>query len=110
MPVATENNYRVRLHSEVTQIDVPELPLGLQQDLARYQQALALGERKLCRIPNHALRGQLRGYRALEIDWEGTAYRLVYRVYEAPTPRRVVVLSFAEHDRAYERAIARRGS
>ncbi|WP_051030528.1 hypothetical protein [Halothece sp. PCC 7418] len=58
-------------------------------------------------FPNHALKGKLRGYRALEIDWEGVAYRLVYRVYEKPSPRRVLVISFAEHDPAYEKAIAR---
>jgi len=58
-------------------------------------------------FPNHALKGKLRGYRALEIGWEDVAYRLVYRVYEKPSPRRVLVISFAEHDPAYEKAIAR---
>ncbi len=58
-------------------------------------------------LPNHALKGKLKGYRALEIDWNGVAYRLVYRVYEKPSPRRVLVISFAEHDPAYDKAIAR---
>nr|WP_232225077.1 hypothetical protein [Dactylococcopsis salina] len=57
-------------------------------------------------FPNHALKGKLRGYRALEIDGEGVAYRLVYRVYEQPSPRRVLVISFAEPDPAYEKAMA----
>jgi hypothetical protein len=45
----------------------------------------------------------------LDISWEGNpnAYRLVYRVYEKPAPRRVLVLSFDEHDLAYEKAKAR---
>ncbi len=38
------------------------------------------------------------------------AYCLVYRIYDSPAPKRVVVLSFAEHDPAYESAIARKGS
>jgi len=37
----------------------------------------------------------------------GVAYRLVYRIYEKPSPRRVLVISFAEHDPAYEKAVAR---
>lgn len=90
---------------------MPELTEALQEIFTNLcRSVLNLDPYRCFGLPNHALRGQLRGYRALEIDWEGTAYRLVYRVYEALTPRRVVVLSFAEHDRAYERAIARRGS
>jgi hypothetical protein len=58
-------------------------------------------------FPNHALKGKLRGYRALEIDWNQVFYRLVYRIYEKPPPRRVLVISFAEHDPAYEKAVAR---
>ncbi|MGB3201651.1 MAG: hypothetical protein WBA99_12155 [Nodosilinea sp.] len=61
-------------------------------------------------MSSHALKGQLSHYRAIEIDWNGVAYRLVYRIYDSPAPRRVVVLSFAEHDPAYERAIARKSS
>jgi hypothetical protein len=29
------------------------------------------------------------------------------RIYEKPSPRRVLVISFAEHDPAYEKAVAR---
>jgi hypothetical protein len=50
------------------------------------------------------LRGDLRHYPALEIDYNGVCFRLVYRVYESPTPKRVQVISFAEHDLAYEKA------
>jgi len=32
---------------------------------------------------------------------------MVDRVYEKPSPRRVLVISFAEHDPAYEKAINR---
>jgi mRNA-degrading endonuclease YafQ of YafQ-DinJ toxin-antitoxin module len=59
-------------------------------------------------FPNHALTGKLKDYRTLE-DWEGISYRLVYRVYESPTPKRVLVVSFDEHDPAYEKAKQRTG-
>jgi mRNA-degrading endonuclease YafQ of YafQ-DinJ toxin-antitoxin module len=97
------------MHQGVTQYDLFDLPPDLRRDLPRYQQILSLDPDQTRRVPNHALKGELVGYRALEIDWNDVAYRLVYRIYDAPAPRRVVVLSFAEHDPAYERAIARRG-
>ncbi len=56
---------------------------------------------------SHSLLGELQGYRALEIDFD-TAYRLVYRIYEKPSPRRIVILSFGEQDPAYEKAKQRK--
>ena len=108
--MATKIRYRVQLHQGVTQQDFLELPLSLQRELSRYQQVLSLDPQGTRRVPNHSLKGALAGCRALEIDWDGIAYRLVYRIYDSPAPRRVVVVSFAEHDPAYERAIARRES
>jgi len=35
-------------------------------------------------VPSHPLKGKLKGYRALEINWNGVAYRLVDGVYEKP--------------------------
>ncbi|WP_242018512.1 hypothetical protein [Pseudanabaena sp. FACHB-1998] len=52
-------------------------------------------------LPSHDLRGDLKNYRALELDHDGVCYRIVYRVYESPSPKRVHVISFAEHDLAY---------
>jgi hypothetical protein len=52
--------------------------------------------------------GKLKGCRALEIDCNGLAYRLIYRIFEKPTPKRVLILSFAEHDDAYEQAKQRK--
>lgn len=109
-PVATKIRYKVQLHQGVTQEDALGLPALLREDLPRYQRVLALDPYKTRKVPNHSLKGELAGYRALEITWNGVAYRLVYRIYDTPTPRRVLVLSFAEHDPAYERAIARKGS
>jgi mRNA-degrading endonuclease YafQ of YafQ-DinJ toxin-antitoxin module len=92
----------------VTREDALDLPALLREDLPRYQQILALDPYKTRKVPSHRLKGELTGYRALEINWNGVAYRLVYRIYDTPSPRRVLVLSFAEHDPAYERAIARK--
>ncbi len=55
----------------------------------------------------HALKGKLKGYRALEIEYDDITYRLVYRIYDKPAPKRVEVISIGEHDPAYDRAIER---
>lgn len=94
----------------MTSQDVPELPAELRDDLLRYQQVLSLNPVDTRGIPNHLLKGQLKNYRALEIEWNGVAYRLVYRIYDSPAPRRVEILSFAKHDPAHDRAIARKRS
>lgn len=96
--------YQVKLHNLVSQDDLPKLPSQLQKDLQKYQQVLALAPDQTKGIPSHNLIGELRGYRALEIDYNGISYRLVYRIYEKPTPKRVLIISFAEHDPAYEKA------
>ena len=88
-PVATKIRHKVQLHQGVTQQDLIELPVLLREDLPRYQQILALDPYKTRRVPSHDLKGELSGYRALEITWNGVAYRLVYRIYNAPAPRRV---------------------
>ncbi len=43
-------------------------------------------------------------YHALEIPFDNAEYRLVYRIFEKPTPKRVRVISFDVHDPAYEKA------
>ena len=87
------------------------LPEQLQVDFALYRLVLAKNPQKPSRVPSHNLTGDLTGYRALEVEWEGNpnTYRLVYRIYEKPAPRRVLVISFAEHDPAYEKAKTRAG-
>jgi len=105
--VGTKSRYQVRVHPAVEREDLVTLPNQLQKDFSGYQLALARDPYQKRGVPNHALKGKLMGYRALEIDWNGIAYRLVYRIYEKPSPRRVLVISFAEHDPAYDKAIAR---
>ncbi len=103
--------YKIQIHPAVNTEDLPRLPEQLKVDFALYQLVLAKNPQKPERIPSHNLAGNLSGYRAMEVSWDGNynAYRLVYRVCEKPAPRRVLILSFAEHDPAYEKAKARIG-
>lgn len=98
-----KNSYLVQMVKEV-QDDISRLPLQLQNNWQKYQKILALDPDQTLGISSHNLIGKLKGCRALEIDWNGVSYRLVYRIYENPSPKRVVLLSFAEHDPAYEKA------
>ena len=100
--------YKIQINQSVIQNDLPELPEELQDDFVRYQQVLAIDPQVTRGIPNHGLTGKLANYRSIEIDWLGIAYRLVYRIYESPAPKRVLIVSFAEHDEAYERAQERK--
>ena len=96
--------YKIQINQSVIQQDIPELSQELQDDFVRYQQVLSIDPHETRGIPSHGLTGKLARYRSIEIDWLGVAYRLVYRIYESPSPKRVLILSFAEHDDAYERA------
>jgi hypothetical protein len=100
--------YQVQRHRQLNQEDLGDLPTQLQNNLAKYEQVLSLDPVNTKGIPNHSLVGELRGCRALEINWHQTSYRLVYRIYEKPAPKRVLVLSFAEHDIAYDKATQRK--
>jgi len=87
---------------------LPLLPEELREDFIQYQRVLKLDPHQTRGIPSHDLRGDLKNYRAMEIDCNGLSYRLVYRAYESPSPKRVQIISFAEHDLAYERAKERK--
>ena len=102
--ITKKQKYRVSFHPLVGVEDLPLLPQALRDDIADFQLTLSIDPYKTNELSSHDLRGDLRHYRALEIDYNGVCYRLVYRVYESPTPKRVQVISFAEHDLAYERA------
>jgi len=99
--------YLLKIHPQVLSEDIPALPLQLRAEFSETFQRTLQADAHNCRgFPWHFLRGELTGYRALEIEWQGNpnTYRLVYRIYEKPAPRRV-----DEHDSAYNKAIARAG-
>ncbi len=99
---------KIQIHPLVSTEDLPTLPEQLQIDFAIYRLLLARNPQKP-RLPGHNLTGELLGYRVLEVEWEGdlNAYRLIYHIYDKPAPRRVLIVSFAEHDSAYSKAKAR---
>ncbi|MBW4483415.1 MAG: hypothetical protein KME14_12810 [Tildeniella torsiva UHER 1998/13D] len=108
--MAFKSRYLIKTHRLVEAEDLPELTSELKEIFSDLRESVLILDPYRCLgLPNHTLKGQLSNYRAIAIDWNGVAYRLVYRIYEATAPRRVLVLSFAEHDPAYERAIARKG-
>ncbi len=98
-----KNSYIIQSVKEL-QNDLLKLLIKLQQKWQNYQKILALDPYQTLGFPSHSLTGKLKGCRALEIDWNEIPYRLVYRIYEKPSPKRVVILSFAAHDPAYEKA------
>lgn len=106
--MATKKRYQIKLHNLVTPTDLYSLPSQLKKDFLQYQQVLSLSPYETKGIPSHNLIGDLKGYRALEIAYNNISYRLVYRIYEKPTPRRVLIISFAEHDPAYQKAKERK--
>jgi len=102
------SKYILQTHPSMVGKDLKELSTFLVNQFWEHYKPLLQTDPYNCgEFHNHALKGKLRGYRALEIDWNGVDYRLVYRVYEKPSPRRVLVISFAEHDPAYAKAVAR---
>ena len=99
------SKYLLKTNQQFLQQDLPDLPIALKQDFeAICNTALTQDPYGCFGLPNHQLKGELAHFRAIEIDYNGISYRLVYRVYESPSPKRVQVISFAEHDLAYQRA------
>ncbi|CBN53821.1 MULTISPECIES: hypothetical protein [Kamptonema] len=107
--MATKSNYLVKINPLVNTQDLPNLPEQLQEEFSVYQLVLAKNPYQPRGVPSHDLDGRLNGYRTLDINWDGIAYRLVYRIYESPTPKRVFIISFEEHDPAYDKAKERTG-
>lgn len=107
--MATKSKYQVKVNNLVIKNDLPKLPEKLKQDFEDFRNSIFVEDPYNCfGLDNHTLKGDLRGYRALEIDYNGVSYRLVYRIYEKPAPKRVLILSFAEHDPAYDKAKERK--
>ncbi len=100
--------YKLALHQHIQSEDLVLLPEELQKKFIQYQKVLKIDPYQTKGMSSHNLQGNLKNYRALEIDFEGTSYCLVYRVYNSSSPRYINIISFGEHDLAYERAIARK--
>jgi mRNA-degrading endonuclease YafQ of YafQ-DinJ toxin-antitoxin module len=96
--------YAVQENQLAIQQDIPKLPIQLQALYPSLKQLLSINPLYTSQFPNHALKGDLANYRALEVDWDDSAYRLVYRVVDSPFPKTVRIISFDEHDPAYDSA------
>ena len=110
--MATKPRYLLKINPLVNSEDIPALREELRADFLEVFQPILQTDPYGCDgFPHHSLKGELTGYRALEIEWESNpnAYRLVYRIYDKLAPRRVLILSFDEHDLAYDKATARVG-
>ncbi|MEB3309194.1 MAG: hypothetical protein VKJ02_03095 [Snowella sp.] len=103
--MAIKSKYQLQIHQLVKTEDLSNLSESLQEDFQDIcTTVLAQDPYRCLGFLNHPLKGRLKDYRTLEIDFDGVAYRLVYRIYEKPSPKRVFVISFDQHDPAYDKA------
>jgi mRNA interferase RelE/StbE len=103
--VAIRAKYFLQVHPLVLSEDLSNLPTVFQADFEGLFKPILQSSPETGGILScHKLKGDLRGYHALEILYDEAEYRLVYRIYEKPAPKRVRVISFDIHDPAYEKA------
>ena len=102
----------LKIHPQVINNDLPILPKALQLDFEESFKPILRSAPHNCGgiLPFHLLKGKLKGYQAMEVAFEGdkNLYRLVYRIHHKPSPSHVYIVSFAQHDLAYEYAKIRR--
>jgi len=105
-----KSKYQLQIDNLLVKEDLPLLPIELLEDFTNLiKPLLQLDPLNFGGVySSRNLIGKLQGFRALEIDLDNKVYRLVYRIYEKPAPRRVVLISFGEHDPAYEKAKQRK--
>ena len=103
--MAIRAKYLLQVHPLVISEDLPNLPTVLKTDFeGLFKPILQSSPDNGGILSCHKLKGDLRSYHALEILYEDEEYRLVYRIFEKPAPKRVRVISFDIHDPAYEKA------
>jgi hypothetical protein len=97
--VAIRAKFFLQVHPLVISEDLPILPMILRIDFEGLFKPILQSSPDTGGILScHKLRGNLRGYHALEIPFDDAEYRLVYRIFEKPTPKRVRVISFDKRD------------
>jgi Txe/YoeB family toxin of Txe-Axe toxin-antitoxin module len=97
--------YLLQVHPLVFSEDLPSLSKELKSDFERlFKPILQLSPNDGGILSCHKLKGKLKGYHSLEITYNNQEYRLVYRIYDKPIPKRVKIISFDVHDPAYEKA------
>lgn len=111
MADSDQDKYLVWEHTKFRQEDLKELdPELLKSYVSIIRPLLEEDPLNLGGLfSSHELVPPLRGWRALELDWDNNGYlecyRLVFKV-----SHRVAIIAFALHDAAYDRAIHRKGN
>jgi len=108
--VGIASNFHVQNHPLIRKQDLPNLPKELQEDFDEiFLDILNEDPYDRCGFPGHILtRDPLKGWRTFDIiDEHKIAYRLVYRIIDTPSIKRVEIVSFDSHDSAYSKAEAR---
>ncbi len=99
------SRYIFRVHALVEAEDLVKLPKELVAEFENVFKPILIDDPYNCHgFTCYQKRGKLANYHGWEIDYNGVAYRLIYRIYEYPAPKRVFVISFDEHDEAYDKA------
>ncbi len=100
--MGTKAKYLLKKHPLVEKEDLLKLPSQLQKDYySIIEKVLKTDPQNGGKLfDTHNLKGRLQGYRALEIDNYNYEinFRLVYRICEKPSPRRVEIISIGEHE------------
>ena len=101
--------YQVQKHPLVESQDLPNLPVELQADFYKLiEPALKIKPSTSGKLFDcHALKGKLKGYCALRIEYADVAYRLVYRICDRLAPKRVQIISIGNHDPVYDMDVER---
>lgn len=102
----TTSKFQVRIHPLVKKQDLPRLPRELRQDFYEIFVLVLETDPYECNgLPCHTLARELAGWRTMDIDECGVAYRLVYKISDSsPKSMRVDIVSFDIHDPAYDKA------
>ena len=93
--MAIRAKYFLQVHPLVILEDLPILPIILRTDFEGVFKPILQSSPNTGGILScHKLKDDLHGYHALEIPFDDAEYRLVYRIFEKPAPKRVRVISF----------------
>lgn len=103
--MGTTSKFHIKIHPLVKTEDLRVVPAELREDFNEiFVPILAIDPYKCSGLPCHDLTRELKGWRAIEIEDFGEAYRLVYKIRDSEGYRCVEIVSFDIHDPAYDKA------